>query len=326
MPGSSEPRPRVGISRCLLGEEVRYDGGHKRDAFLVDTFGRHVEWVPVCPEVEMGMGTPREPIHLVAARDGLPSGENRVRLIGVTSARDWTKDMDRWRRDRIRELARADLAGYVVKKDSPSCGLERVRVHGPRGVTRTGRGLFAQALVEAMPNLPIEDEGRLHDPQLRENFVERVFAYQRLSRFFSGRWSIGGLVAFHTAHKLLLLAHSRQAYTALGRVVARATGIARGEVAALYQRAFMDALRRIATPGRHADVLQHIVGHFKRRLDDESRHELLVAIEDHRNGVVPLIVPITLIRHHVRQHGVEYLAGQVYLQPHPHELGLRNHT
>jgi len=323
---TAESRPRVGISRCLLGDEVRYDGGHKRDAFLVDTFGRYVEWVPVCPEVEMGMGTPREPIHLVAALDGVPAGATRVRLIGVKSGRDWTPTMDRWRRDRIRELLRAGLCGYVLKKDSPSCGLERVRVHGSRGVARTGRGLFAQALVDAMPNLPIEDEGRLHDPALRENFVERVFAYQRLVNFFAGRWTIASLVAFHTAHKLQLLAHSRRAYTALGRVVARAKEIGRSEVASIYQRAFMDALRTIATPARHADVLQHVVGHFKRRLDGVSRQELLSAIEDHRRGIVPLIVPITLIRHHVRQHGVEYLAGQYYLQPHPHELGLRNHV
>ena len=319
-------RPRIGISRCLLGDEVRYDGGHKRDAFLVDTFGRYVEWVPVCPEVEMGMSTPREPIHLLESPQGVRSGGHRVRLVGVRSGHDWTQTMDRWRRERIRALAGAGLSGYLLKKDSPSCGMERVRVRSAAGVTRTGRGLFAQALLDAMPDLPIEEEGRMHDPRLRENFVERVFAYARVRRFFEARWTVGGLVAFHTAHKLQLLAHSREAYDALGRLVARAKELSRGEVASLYAGGFMDALRKVATRGRHADVMLHILGHFKRRLDDDSRQELLSSIEDHRKGLLPLVVPMTLIRHHVRRHAVDYLAGQVYLDPHPRELCLRNHV
>jgi uncharacterized protein YbgA (DUF1722 family)/uncharacterized protein YbbK (DUF523 family) len=324
--GAVNDRPRIGISRCLLGEEVRYDGGHKLDPFLVETFGRFVEWMPVCPEVEVGMGTPREAIQLVASPDGVPSGEHRVRLLGVRSRRDWTPDMDRWRRLRVRELVREDLSGYVLKKDSPSCGLERVRVHTNGHVSRTGRGLFAQALLDAFPNLPIEDEGRLHDPRLRDNFVERVFAYQRVRRLFASRWSVGDLVSFHTAHKLLLLAHSRQAHTALGRLVARAKDLSRRELASLYERGFMEALQKIATPGRHADILQHMLGHMKQCLDDGSKRELLSLIDDHRNGLVSLVVPLTLMRHHVRKHGVEYLASQVYLEPHPRELSLRNHV
>jgi len=173
-------RPRVGISRCLLGDEVRYDGGHQRDALLVDTLGRYVEWVPVCPEVEMGMGTPREAIHLVVSSDGIPSGEHRVRLVGVTSGQDWTTTMDSWRRERLAALAAAGLSGYVLKKDSPSCGMEHVRVHDGSSMTRDGRGLFAQALVEAMPNLPVEEDERLHDPRLREDFIARVFSFSRL--------------------------------------------------------------------------------------------------------------------------------------------------
>jgi uncharacterized protein YbgA (DUF1722 family)/uncharacterized protein YbbK (DUF523 family) len=319
-----DDRPLIAISRCLLGDEVRYDGGHKRDPFLVETFGRFVEWVPVCPEVEMGMGTPREPIQLVAAPGGVPSGEHRVRLVGVGSAHDWTRTMDRWRLGRVRELARANVSGYILKKDSPSCGPAGVRIHAGAAVTRDGRGLFAQALIDAFPNVPIEDEGRLHDPGMRDTFIERVFAYQRVRRFFAGRWTLGDLVAFHTAHKLLLLAHARQAYTVLGRLVARAGELGRREVASLYERAFMDTLRTPATPGRHADVLQHMLGHLKDRLDNASRRELRSAIEDHRQGVVPLIVPLTLMRHHVRLHDIDYLAGQVYLEPHPSELSLRN--
>lgn len=172
-------RPRIGISRCLLGDEVRYDGGHKRNALLVDTFGPHVEWVSVCPEVEVGMGTPREPIHLVASPDGVPSGNQRVRLLGVRSAHDWTRSMDQWRGQRVRELAREDLSGFVLKADSPSCGVADVPINCGPTAHESGRGLFAQALIDAMPDLPIEDERRLADSQVREDFIARVFAYHR---------------------------------------------------------------------------------------------------------------------------------------------------
>jgi len=306
-------RPRIGISRCLLGEEVRFDGGHKRDTFLTKVFGRWVDWVPVCPEVEVGMGIPREAIHLVADADGVPSGGQLVRLLGVKSGTDWTADMSRYSRDRVRGLAGQNLSGYVLKKDSPSCGMERVRVHERGMRTRNGRGLFAEALLEAMPNLPVEEEGRLNDPALRENFIERVFAYQRVRALFASRWTAGALVHFHTVHKLQLLAHSRSGYTELGRLVAGVKGRGRRELAESYETAFMHTLRKLASPGRHADVMTHILGHFKRLLDDGDRRELLEAIDAHRRGEVPLAVPITLIRHHVRRHDVEYLRDQVYL-------------
>jgi len=306
-------RPRIGISRCLLGDEVRFDGGHKRDTFLTTTFGRCVDWVPVCPEVEVGMGIPREAIQLVADPSGVPSGAHLVRLLGVKSGTDWTTDMSRYARDRVRELKVANLSGYVLKKDSPSCGMERVRVHQHGMRTRSGRGLFAEALLQGWPNLPVEEEGRLNDPVLRENFVERVFAYQRLRELFADRWNGGDLVRFHTVHKLQLLAHSRTGYTELGRLVAGLKGHPRRELAERYQTTFMRALARTATPGRHADVMTHILGHLKRLLDAGDRRELLEAIDAHRRGEVPLIVPITLIRHHVRRHDVEYLRDQVYL-------------
>jgi uncharacterized protein YbbK (DUF523 family) len=207
---------RVGISSCLLGQKVRYDGGHKRDAFLTDVFGPFVEWVPVCPEVEFGMGIPRESIRLV--RDG-----EDVRLVGERSRTDYTATMRPWVRKRARELEKFDLCGYVLKKDSPSCGMERVRVYDANGVpSKTGRGLFADALISHFEALPVEEEGRLNDARLRENFVERVFAYHRLRALFSGRWTLGKLVAFHTAHKLQLLAHSPAGYRELGRLVASA--------------------------------------------------------------------------------------------------------
>jgi len=318
--------PRIGISRCLLGDEVRHDGGHKRDPFLVSTFGRFVEWVPVCPEIEVGMGTPREPIQLVVSQDGVPSDGQTVRLVGVKSHTDWTTRMTTFAASRVRELKVADLAGYVLKKDSPSCGLERVRVHDDGHVTRTGRGLFAEALVRELPNLPVEEEGRLNDPALRENFVERVFAYQRLRALFSGRWKIHQLVVFHSMHKLQLLSHSRQGYAELGRLVAGAVKHPRRDLSSTYQRLFMTTLARMATQGRHSDVMMHAVGHLKRLIQPGDRDELLATIHDHRRGVVPLVVPITLLRHHVRRQDVGYLKDQTYLEPHPRELALRNHV
>jgi len=311
---------RIGISSCLLGREVRFDGGHKRDRFLTDTFGRFVEWVPVCPEVEAGFGTPREAMRLVG--DG-----GRLRLLGVKTARDLTDTMERYARRRVEQLAGEQLCGYVLKKDSPSCGMARVKVYNAHKVpARTGVGLFAAALSERHPFLPLEEEGRLVDPRIRDNFVERVFAYQRLRALFAGRWTLGALVSFHTAHKLSLMAHSVTAYQALGPLVAGAKSLPRGDLESRYTEGFMRALEPIATARRHVNVLQHMAGYFKKQLDAASRAELAATLDDYRAGLVPLIVPITLIRHHVRQHDVTYLAGQVYLAPHPKELMLRNHV
>jgi uncharacterized protein YbgA (DUF1722 family)/uncharacterized protein YbbK (DUF523 family) len=311
---------RIGISTCLLGEKVRFDGGHKRDSFLVDTFGRYVEWLPVCPEVDIGLGTPREPIRL--ARRG-----DEVRLVGVKSGTDHTDAMRAYAASKTEALATSDLCGYILKKDSPSCGMERVKVYDPNlSPAKTGRGVFAEALLQRLPHLPVEEEGRLSDPRIRDNFVERVFAYRRLRDLFSGRWTTGALVRFHTAHKLVLLAHSPKAYAELGRLVAGASSLPRDEVRGRYESELMDALRVVATPKRHVNVLHHMLGYFKDTLDAASRGELVASIEDYGRGLVPLIVPITLVRHHVRVLKAAYLAGQVYLEPHPKELMLRNHV
>lgn len=313
-------RPRIGISACLLGEEVRFDGGHKRDAFLTEVLGPHVEWVQVCPEVEAGMGTPREPLRLVRQ-------DARVRMITTRTGVDHTDAMEHWAGRRIEELAGEDLSGYVLKKDSPSCGMERVKVFGGTGMpVRNGRGLFAEALLRRFPNLPVEEEGRLADPRLRENFIERVFAYRRVTQLFRGRWRTGQLVAFHTAHKMALLAHSRAGYEALGALVANASSVAAADLQREYEAVFMKTLRVLATTRRHTNVLMHMAGHLKGRLDDGSKGELLACIEEYRTGLVPLIVPLTLIRHYVRAFGISYLAGQTYLEPHPRELRLRNHV
>jgi uncharacterized protein YbgA (DUF1722 family)/uncharacterized protein YbbK (DUF523 family) len=309
---------RIGISSCLLGQHVRYDGGHKRDAFLVDELARFVTFVPVCPEVELGMPVPRPAIRLVRER-----GE--VRLLDPRSGADHTEAMRRWAAGRVRELARLDLSGYVLKKDSPSCGMERVKVHAARGPgVRDGVGLFAEELLRRLPLLPVEEEGRLHDPGLREAFVERVFAYRRLRALLGARWTPGALVRFHTAEKLLLLAHDPESYRALGRLVARVTRLPRAEAEARYGDRFMHALRTPATRGKHCNVLQHMAGYLKEALDAAEKAELQESFADYRRGLVPLVVPLTLLRHHLRKHGVPYLAGQSYLEPHPKELMLRN--
>jgi uncharacterized protein YbgA (DUF1722 family)/uncharacterized protein YbbK (DUF523 family) len=311
---------RIGISSCLLGQPVRFDGGHKRDRFLTDTFGRFVEWVAVCPEVEAGFGTPREPMRLVEV-------DGRLRLLLVKTQADVTERLERYARRRVEELERDDLSGYVLKKDSPSCGLTRVKVYGrAASPQRAGTGLFAAMLQRRYPFLPLEEEGRLSDPRLRENFVERVFAYRRVRNLFGRRWTLAELVAFHTAHKLLLMAHSTAAYRKLGQLVAGSRRLPRSLVAARYLEGFMTALAEIATPRRHANVLQHMAGYFKSELDRDEKAELAAAIDDYRAGLVPLVVPMTLIRHHVRRQDVTYLAGQVYLEPHPKELMLRNHV
>jgi uncharacterized protein YbgA (DUF1722 family)/uncharacterized protein YbbK (DUF523 family) len=313
---------RIGVSSCLLGSRVRYDGGHKRDPFLTDLLGAFVEWVPVCPEVELGLGVPRPSIRLVRGAGGL-------QLVGEKTGEDHTAAMRAFAARRTRELERLDLSGYVLKKDSPSCGMERVRVwrqDGKGSPARDGRGVFAAALLERMPALPVEEEGRLHDPRLRESFVERVFAYRRLRSLFAGRFGLRELVEFHTAHKLSLMAHSQKAYAEIGRLVAGAKRLPRTELRERYERAFMGALDSPATPKRHANVLLHALGYLRGRLDPASRADLRAQIDDYRAGLVPLVVPVTLLRHHVRALGIDYLTGQVYLDPHPRELLLRNHV
>jgi uncharacterized protein YbgA (DUF1722 family)/uncharacterized protein YbbK (DUF523 family) len=321
MARAGEPeRIRLGVSACLLGERVRYDGGHKRDSFLTDVLGQHVEWVPVCPELEIGLGVPRPTLRLVGSA-GSP------RLVQEATGEDLTDRMHAYSEERVRELARLELDGYVLKRASPSCGLLRVRVYRDSGVpSMDGRGLFAAALVEGLPVLPVEEEGRLTDPGIRENFIERAFAMARWRGFLGVRPRARDLVAFHTAQKLAVLAHSPAHYARLGRLVAAAGRTLTRDRLAGYGRLLMEALAVRATRGRHANVLQHLAGHIKRDLAPDERAELVEVIDEYRRGLVPLVVPITLVRHHVRRLGIAYLAGQVYLSPHPRELMLRNHV
>jgi uncharacterized protein YbgA (DUF1722 family)/uncharacterized protein YbbK (DUF523 family) len=299
---------------------VRYDGGHKQDRYLTDTLGQYFQWVPVCPEVEIGLGTPREPIRLVR-QDG------ELRLQATKTQRDLTQPMREFAQRRARQLAQDDLCGFILKKDSPSCGMERVKVYGDKGpARRQGQGLFAEALMRQFPNLPIEEEGRLCDPRLRENWVERVFAYRALQQLWSSRWQVRDLVAFHTRYKLVLMAHSEKQMRELGRLVAAAKSTPRDQLRCRYETTFTSAMKKIATTKKNVNVLQHILGGFKKQLDDVSRHELLSHIDDYGRRLVPLVVPLTLIRHYVRILQVSYLDEQVYLNPHPKELALRNHV
>lgn len=323
---SDPARIRLGISACLLGQEVRYNGGHKRDAFLTDTFGRYVEWVAVCPEVELGMGTPRPAIRL--ERIGRDGGETR--LIMPSTGEDYTDAMREYSERRVADLAGLDLDGYVLKKDSPSCGLERVKVY-PLGTSgppaKDGRGIFAEILSARLPDLPVEEEGRLNDPDLREAFVSRVFVHHRWREAERAGWTRAALQRFHERHKFLLMARNQAGMRRLGRLLGESDK--REPVSALaaaYRAGLTEVLRRPATRRGHANVLQHLAGFVSDALDAADRAELADTIERYRLGLVPLVVPLTLVRHHVRRQEAGYLRDQAYLDPHPQELMLLNHV
>lgn len=310
---------RLGVSACLLGAEVRYDGGHKKDSFLTDTLGPFVEWIPVCPEVEIGLGIPRDTLRLAG-------DEEAPRLVVQKTGEDLTARMRRFALAKTRDLEALGLHGYVLKRASPSCGLFGVRVYRESGMpSGGGRGLYADELVRRFPALPVEEEGRLSDAAIRENFIERVFAAARWRAFLQAKPRPRDLVAFHAAQKFAILAHSPAHYAKLGRLVASAGSRTREKLGE-YGTLFMEALAVRATRARHANVLQHLAGFFKRELDAESRAELAEIIREYRRGLVPLVVPLTLVKHYVRNFDLTYLADQVYLSPHPKELMLRNHV
>ncbi len=302
--GGTSPGPvRVLISSCLLGEKVRYDGGHKRDPFLAETLRRFVGYVPICPEVECGLPVPREAMRLA----GDPAAP---RLVTVGTGVDHTERMARFAAARLRDLAPHDLCGYVCKRGSPSCGMKA--------------GLFTKAFVERFPFVPVEEEGRLQAPAMREMFVEKVFTLKRFRDAVGLGRSRGALVAFHTDHKLLILSHGRTVYAEMGRLVARAKELSAGTLIARYRELLMKALALRATPAKRSDVLIHMMGHFKRDLSAAGKRELLELIARYRLGREPLVAPMTLIRRYVRQYDVSYLARQAVLDPYPAELDRGN--
>jgi uncharacterized protein YbgA (DUF1722 family)/uncharacterized protein YbbK (DUF523 family) len=311
---------KVGISSCLLGNKVRYDGSHKLDRFIVDTLGQYLEFAAVCPEAECGLGIPREPMRLV-------DSPQSPRLVTVRTLVDHTERMTQWARQRVVQLEQESLCGFIFKSGSPSSGMERVKVYGEQGIPQKhGVGLFARAFMEHFPLLPVEEEGRLHDPKLRENFVESLFVMKRWRELLAQGASLGKVVAFHTHHKLLMLAHSPRHYQAMGKLVAQGKTIGLEGLLSGYQTLLLEGLKLKTTSKKNTNVLQHLLGYFKKQLSTDEKQELLEIIENYRDGHIPLIVPITLVNHYVRKYDQPYLKEQYYLHPHPVELQLRNHV
>jgi uncharacterized protein YbgA (DUF1722 family)/uncharacterized protein YbbK (DUF523 family) len=309
-------RPVVAISSCLLGQEVRFDGGHKKDNWIVGPLSGYLDYRPICPEVAIGLGIPRPPIHLV----GDPQ---RPRAVGV---KDESMDVTLPLEDFARQTASGldDVSGYILKSKSPSCGMERVKLYGQHGGQKAASGIHARVIMERLPNLPVEEDGRLNDPVLRENFITRVYVYRRWQDFRQQRLTAKGLVAFHSAHKYMVMAHSQAAYRRMGQLLSHLKGVDLPAVAEEYITELMAALKRRVNRDRHVNVLQHMLGYLKRQLDGEDKQEMVEAIEAYRRGEVPLIVPMFLLRHHFRHHPDPYMEQQWYLKPYPESLGLRN--
>ncbi|MET1078336.1 MAG: DUF523 and DUF1722 domain-containing protein [Pseudomonas sp.] len=318
MSASSSSKPILGISACLLGNTVRYNGGHKESRLCSRTLSDHFDFVAVCPEVAIGLGTPREPIRLV----GDPASPRAVG--SVQPDRDVTLPLAEYGGRMAGELG--SICGYIFMQKSPSCGLERVKVYqqGGKPSEPAGRGIYAAAFCARHPNLPVEEDGRLNDPVLRENFISRVFAYAAWQQLQVDGISRHRLLSFHARYKYLLLAHNPLQYKALGQLLGSMGRQDVAELAPRYFGALMAALKNCATRGSHSNVLQHLSGHLKQSLSRDEKIEVTQLIEQYRHGIVPLVVPLTLLKHHFRQHPDPYVAGQVYLQPHPENLGLRN--
>jgi uncharacterized protein YbgA (DUF1722 family)/uncharacterized protein YbbK (DUF523 family) len=311
---------KIGISSCLLGEKVRYDGGHKWDRYVTNTLGQYFEWVPVCPEIEYGLPVPREAMHLT----GNPESP---RLVTVRTGIDHTAGMINWVRTRLKELEKEDLCGFIFRSKSPSSGIANVKIYTQSGMPgRQGAGLFGGAFTAAFPLVPAIDDGRLHDPVLRENFIQRVFVFRKWKEFAGAKRSISDIVAFHTDMKLLLMSHSLRHLSALGRLVASAKRSRPDALYDAYVSLLMEGLRMTATVKKNTNTLMHIAGYFKKLLASDEKQELFDVIETYHRGYVPLIAPIVLINHYVRKYDIAYLKQQYYLNPYPVDLMLRNHV
>ena len=311
---------KIGISSCLLGEKVRYDGSHKWDRYITDTLGQYFDWVSVCPEVEYGLPIPRESMHLVGDPDS-------PRLVTTRTGFDHTEGMLRWSEIKLKKLEQENLCGFIFKSRSPSSGIKGVTVYTSSGMPgRKGAGIFGGAFLRYFPLLPVIDDGRLHDPMLRENFIENVFVYKRWKELVNKGGSIKGLMDFHTEHKLLIMAHSPRHLSTLGKFVANTKNTEREESLSQYIKLLMEGLQLPATVKKNTNVLLHIVGYFKKVLPPDDKKELLEVIDNYHKGFMPLIVPIFLINHYIRRFDEPYLKKQFYLNPHPIELMLRNHT
>ncbi|MGD9240997.1 MAG: DUF523 and DUF1722 domain-containing protein [Desulfobacterales bacterium] len=315
-----QQRVRLGISSCLLGNSVRWNAGHKMDRFLTNTLGQFVDYVPVCPEVEAGFGVPRESMRLV----GDPENP---RLITFKTKTDQTDRMLDWAKKRVKELENEDLHGFIFKSDSPSSGMIRVKVYTEKGMpVKKGVGMFAREFMAHFPLIPAEDDGRLNDARIRENFIERIFSLRRWRETIAKGKSMGRLVDFHTRNKLLILSHSPKHYSVMGKLVAEGKKMPMKELYMQYEATLMASLTFKTTPKKNLNVLQHLMGYFKKQLTKDEKQELLDVFNQYRQEFVPLIVPITLINHYVRKYDQQYLKLQTYLNPHPVELKLRTHV
>lgn len=316
----AENKIRLGISSCLLGNKVRYDGQHKYAQWLVEELGQYADYVPVCPEVECGLPVPREAMRLVG------KAEN-PQLLTINTKRDITPQMLSFCQDKIQYLKEQNLCGFVFKSKSPSSGMERVKVYPTNGGVsqKNGIGIFANAFMQAFPLFPVEEEGRLHDPVLRENFIERIFVMHRWLQLINNKPKAADLIDFHTKHKLLLMAHSPAHYKSLGKLVAEVKSYQLQDFALVYLEQLMTGLKKTATRSKHQNVLLHILGYFKQDLTADEKAELIEIIDKYKAVHYPLIVPITLLNHYIRKYQKPYLAEQYYLNPHPMELNLRNH-
>ncbi|MBM7071039.1 DUF1722 domain-containing protein [Shewanella sp. 202IG2-18] len=305
---------QIGISSCLLGEKVRYDGGHKNSKYCSRDLSELFKFVPVCPEMAIGLGTPRKTIRLV--RD-----ENQIRVLTSDESFDVTEPLVNFSNEKVKQLSA--LGGYIFCAKSPTCGMERVLEYkiGTNNATKSGVGIFAKALMERYPLLPVEEEGRLHDPNLKENFFTRVYAYHDWMSMKQTGLTRHELIRFHSRYKYLIMAHSTEWYRKLGPILADLSDLE--SRANEYFDGFMTALKCSATKRSHTNTLQHIQGYFKNELNKEQKAELTESILNFNQGLTPLLVPITLINHYLREHPKEYIQDQVYLNPHPQELKLR---
>ena len=308
----------VGISSCLLGEKVRYDGGHKNNSYIGKTLGQYFDLQAFCPELAIGLGIPRKPIRLSR------KGSNVIRCIPVDNPEpDFTEALAKSANDK--KQWHSKLCGYILKKDSPSCGMERVKVWDDVMPIREGVGIYAGQMMENVPYLPVEEEGRLGDAVLRENFIQRVFIMRRWFQLKEEGLTLNELLKFHARHKLIVMSHNQNRYRELGKLLAAARKDNVEEVAAEYLLKLMSALKIPATRGNHVNVLQHIQGYLKKPLDKEDKLELTETVNKYRLGQLPLIVPITLLNHFFRKHPDEYIANSWYMNPYPEEMSLQNH-
>lgn len=308
----------LGISACLLGHKVRYNGGHKKSTFVMNTLASYFDLIPICPEVGIGLGTPREPVRLVG-------NEISYSVLGTdTSALDVTNSLRQYGIDKAKALDM--LSGYILMQKSPSCGMERVKIYHPNGALSSfsGRGMYAKGLMETNQLLPVEEEGRLNDPILKENFFTRVYAYNRWQQEVKNQPSYKSIGLFHAAYKYVLMAHNPQNYAELGRLVAKGRDITIDELASRYINTFMKTLTQQATRKSHTNVMLHLLGYIKHTAHKQDRQKTLEMIEKYRQGIIPLIVPLSLLRHLLETKGSDYVKTQAYLNPYPEQLGLRN--